>query len=129
MNNLGFHGMSLKDLHKIAKDWGVDTVKQGMRKEAIIAEIESEGITFSAVEAFGATPDAAVDFLKDEPVESFGTILVKMNRNNPYFEFGEYKFSKRKPFVVMSEPDANRLFEVYEGFSVASPKDAQDFYS
>lgn len=58
--------------------------------------------------------------------------LVHMDRENPYFEFrGErklHKFTQANPFAVMSAADANAITSSEEGFSIATPAQAQAFY-
>lgn len=58
--------------------------------------------------------------------------LVHMDRENPYFEFrGEsklHKFTQENPFAVMSAADANAITSTEEGFSIATPAQAQAFY-
>ncbi len=125
--------MSMKDLMHVAKEFGVDTVKIGMRKEAVIAEIEAEGVTFGAVEAFTKKEEPVQVnekmLKKDEAVVSEeATLLVKMTRANGHFEFDGYIFEKTKPFAIMPEDAAERLMNTYKGFSLATPSDARAFY-
>lgn len=54
--------------------------------------------------------------------------LVKMNRDNPYFEFGNYKFSAEKPFQIMTAEDAERILTQEEGFAQATPFEYREFF-
>lgn len=58
-----------------------------------------------------------------------GKILMKMVRDNFYYEVKGYSFSKEHPFVLVDSDTADYLTEKEEGFRAASPKEAADFYS
>lgn len=55
--------------------------------------------------------------------------LVKMTRENPYFEFGKYKFTQENPYAIMTAEDAQRILSSEEGFRQAFPAELQEFYS
>ena len=55
-------------------------------------------------------------------------VLVKMNKSNHSFQAGPYIFTASHPFVPMSESEAQILFDTYKGFSLATPREAQEFY-
>lgn len=54
--------------------------------------------------------------------------LVKMDRDNPYFEFGNYRFTKKDPFVPMDAESTNAILTEERGFSIATPAEAQEYY-
>lgn len=58
-----------------------------------------------------------------------GKVLMKMVRENFYYEVAGYAFSKEHPFVLVDSKTADYLTEKEEGFRPASPKEAADFYS
>lgn len=58
-----------------------------------------------------------------------GKVLMKMVRENYYYEVAGYAFSKEHPFVLVDSTTADYLTEKEEGFRPASPKEAADFYS
>lgn len=55
--------------------------------------------------------------------------LVKMNRDNPYFEFRKFKFTKENPFAVMDAASADALLNEEEGFAIAKPSEAAQYYA
>ena len=57
------------------------------------------------------------------------SVLVKMERMNPRYDVNAFTFTKENPFIVMSEKDAQEIFDTQEGFRLATPKEVQEFYS
>lgn len=55
--------------------------------------------------------------------------LIRMVRENPYFEFKSYKFTQEKPYAIMKADDAQVILESEEGFRQAFPAELSDFYS
>lgn len=56
-------------------------------------------------------------------------ILVKMDRQNSYYEVRGKIFSREHPFVLMSEDEAQAIFDTEWGFRVATPREAAEYYS
>lgn len=54
--------------------------------------------------------------------------LVKMTRDNLYFEFEDKKFTQEKPYAIMSAEQAQRILQTEEGFRQAYPAELQEFY-
>lgn len=54
--------------------------------------------------------------------------LVKMERDNPLFEFGGYKFTQSHPYALMTGSDAERLMRSEQGFRLALPSELEEFY-
>lgn len=52
-----------------------------------------------------------------------------MTRANFRYDIMGHTFTKDHPFVAMKEEDAQKIFDVEEGFRLATPKEAQEFYS
>jgi len=52
-----------------------------------------------------------------------------MERMNPRYDVNAFTFTKENPFIVMSEKDAQEIFDTQEGFRLATPKEVQEFYS
>ena len=56
--------------------------------------------------------------------------LIKFIGENPYFEFGPYKFTAEKPYGIMPANDAQRaLVEEPTKFRQAYPNELEEFYS
>jgi len=56
------------------------------------------------------------------------SVLVKMERMNHSYQSMGYTFSQEHPFVAMPEDDAQRIFDTQDGFRLATPREAQEFY-
>lgn len=55
--------------------------------------------------------------------------LIRFIGQNPYFEFGRYKFTQEAPYAIMPAEDAQRaLTEEQTKFRQAFPKELQEFY-
>ena len=57
------------------------------------------------------------------------TVLVKMERSNFSYQTLGYSFTSEHPFVAMSESDAQRIFDTQDGFRLATPREAQEYYN
>lgn len=58
-----------------------------------------------------------------------GSYLIKMTRQNPYFEFKKYKFTQENPYAIMPPEDAQEILSTEEGFRQAFPAELQEFYN
>lgn len=61
------------------------------------------------------------------PVEP-EVVLVKMERENPRYDIRGYKFTRKDPFALVKEDDADYILSNVEGFKVASPREAKEYY-
>jgi uncharacterized protein (DUF2126 family) len=75
-----------------------------------------------------ATPRIRTRAASEVQAESPDLYLIKMDRENLYFEFRGYKFTKDHPFAVMPAADADRILKNEDGFSIASPSEANEYY-
>jgi hypothetical protein len=132
---MSFETLKVAELKKIAEDFAVDT--EALKNKAdIIAALTEEGVTYSVyaktievlqeaeVEADEVLPK--FDPKKDQPKDS---VLVRMTRANFRYDILGYTFTQDHPFIAMKEEDAQKIFDVEEGFRLATPKEAQEFYS
>jgi hypothetical protein len=62
---------------------------------------------------------------KEQPKDS---VLVRMTRSNFRYDIMGQTFTKDHQFAVMSESDAQEIFDKEDGFRIATPKEAQEFY-
>jgi hypothetical protein len=132
---MSFETLKVAELKKIAEDFAVDT--EGLKNKAdIIAALAEEGVTYAVyaktievleeaeVEADEVLPK--FDPKKEQPKDN---VLVRMTRANFRYDILGYTFTKEHPFVAMKEEDAQKIFDVEEGFRLATPREAQEFYS
>lgn len=121
---MSFTSLRLEDLQKAAHLFGVEITEADTKKE-IIVKLQENGKTYSMYKKF-----TEQDETSEETEVQFGsTILLKMSRLNPSFEAYGYKFTKSHPYQVMSQEDAQKIMDTYEGFVIASPDEARSFYS
>ena len=66
---------------------------------------------------------------KPDKTQSKDNVLVKMERANFRYDIMGFSFTKDHPFVAMKEKQAQEIFDKEEGFRLATPKEAQDFYN
>ena len=79
-----------------------------------------EGVNEVTVMTVPPTPQLA-------PAEKY---LIRFIGENPYFEFGSYKFTTDKPYGIMSATDAQKaLVEEPTKFRQAFPAELEEFYS
>jgi hypothetical protein len=130
---MSFETLKVAELKKIAEDFAVDT--EGLKNKAdIIAALSEEGVTYS-IYAKTLDKEEQEAELKEEKVlpkndknQSKDNVLVRMTRANFRYDILGYSFTKEHPFVAMKEEDAQKIFDVEEGFRLATPKEAQEFY-
>ena len=126
--------MKVAELKKIAEDFAVDT--EGLKNKAdIIAALSEEGVTFAIyaktldVKEEEAEMDENEVLPKPDKTQSKDNVLVRMTRANFRYDILGYTFTKDHPFVAMKEEDAQKIFDVEEGFRLATPREAQEFYN
>ena len=133
---MSFSNLKLEELRQVAETFAVDH-ESAKNKADLIALLAEEGVTFEMYKGFTEADKAEADV---EPRKKTGTInslaslsggqvLVKMERMNPRYDVNEFTFTKENPFIVMSEKDAQDIFDTQEGFRLATPKEVQEFYS
>lgn len=116
--------MRLEELQKVATFFDIDITENDTKKE-IINKLQEQGRTYSVYKKFTEEQTAP----EDTDVQFGQTILLKMARLNPSFEAFGYKFTKTHPYQVMSQEDAQKIMDTYEGFVIATPSEAKSFYS
>ena len=131
---MSFETLKLSEIKKIAEDFGVD-IENLKSKVDIIAALSEEGVTWAVYsktlkDIEDATEEIEVlpkfDPKKDQDKDS---VLVRMTRANFRYDAMGYTFTQEHPFVAMSEDEAQEIFDREDGFRLATPKEAQDFYN
>jgi len=118
---MSLSALKVPELKKLAEDNAVDI--QGIKsKDGIIAALKESGVDeefLGIVEPVKPVTDAD------------RTIVIKMTRDNFSYNIvtptKEYSFTKKHPFAVVSPDEADWILEE-EGFQIASPKEAREFY-
>lgn len=131
---MSFETLKLTEIKKVAEDFGVD-LENLKSKTDIIAALAEEGVTWAVYQKTikdveDATEEIEVlpkfDPKKDQDKDA---VLVRMTRANFRYDTMGYTFTQEHPFVAMSEDQAQEIFDKEEGFRLATPKEAQDFYN
>ena len=128
---MSFAKFKIGELRQIAEGFGVE-VPAKTTKEDLILLLEEEGITYAMYEKFAESEREDEDDSLPSPsvdLSNVNTILVKMDRLNPTYQFGRYTFTQQHPFIAMPEWDAQAIFDSEQGFRPATPREVQDFYS
>jgi len=133
---MSFTDLKIKELKEIADTFGIDAANLKVKQE-VIASLEEEGITFQMYESFKNTDKQEIEISDIEKksreskkkLNQETSVLVKMERNNHSYQVVGYTFTQEHPFVAMPESDAQRVFDTHEGFRMATPREAQEFYA
>jgi hypothetical protein len=131
---MSFETLKLAEIKKVAEDFGVD-IESIKSKNDIIAALAEEGVTWAIYEK--TIKDVAQASEEIEVLPKFDpkknqdkdSVLVRMERANFRYDTMGYTFTQEHPFVAMSEDQAQAIFDKEEGFRLATPKEAQDFYN
>jgi hypothetical protein len=130
---MSFDTLKIKELKEIAESFAVD-VPAKISKQQLIMLMEEEGVTYDAYKRFfeAEKVEPEPDFTPRPPKidgDNPNVVLVKMDRANFTFQAGDFVFTKQHPFVTMTADNAQAIFDSYEGFRLATPREAQEFYS
>lgn len=129
---MSFSKFKIGELRQIAEDFGVEIPAKTTR-ENIVLLLEEEGITYEMYEKFSGAERE--DLESDNQVPNINTVpdakmvLVRMDRQNPSYQIGNYIFTQEHPFIAMPEWDAQRIFDIADGFRMANPREVQEYYS
>ena len=130
---MDFSELKKAELLAAADVFGVE-VAPTATKPLIIAALNEDGVTTEMYqEAFKSAEDEeapVVTVTKPAPEQPKGsTVLLKMTRANGTYEIRGYRFTRENPYLPVDEDSANYILENITGFKIASPRDAQEFYS
>lgn len=132
----GFESMKVVELREIARGFGVD-VQDTDTKAIVLAALAEEGVTYEdyarLTKAEKVEPEVEVEEVivveKPKRQRAANEVIVKMNRDNYHFETFGKTFTKEHPFVVMTEDEAQEIFDHEYGFTLATPREASEYYS
>jgi hypothetical protein len=130
---MSFETLKVAELKKIAEDFAVDADAL-KNKTDIIAALTEEGVTWSVYQKTLKDLEDELDILDEAPKQDLNTddgqekVLVRMTRANFRYDILGHTFTKEHPFVAMKESTAQSIFDLEEGFRLATPKEVQEFY-
>jgi len=131
---MSFETLKLAELKKVAEDFGVD-LENSKSKTDVIAALAEEGVTWAVYSKTLKDIDDAEEEIEILPrfdvkkKQGKDEVLVRMTRANHRYDTMGYTFTRSHPFAAMSEDTAQEIFDKEDGFRLATPKEAQDFYS
>lgn len=134
---MSFQTLKKDILVQVAEDFAVE-VEEDATKAEIIAALAQDGVTWDMYkQAYPEVTELPDEPKDDEPKAESAkefkapvkTVLLKMTRGNGTFQVRGYKFTRQHPYLPVKEEDANYILENIEGFKIASPAEADDFYS
>ena len=131
---MSFETLKLAELKKVAEDFGVD-LENLKSKTDIIAALSEEGVTWAVYSKTLKDINDAEEEIEVLPrfdvkkKQGKDEVLVRMTRANHRYDTMGYTFTRSHPFAAMSEDTSQEIFDKEEGFRLATPKEAQDFYS
>ena len=149
---MSFDKLTLKELVRVAdEDFAIElTDEEKKSKKLVIAAFAEVGRTFN--DYLMANPDQREKYEPAEPDPTEGIAplpknvveggvvvkpqvqvsaepyLIKMVRENPYYEVGKYKFTESHPYALVDAADAERVLRE-EGFRQAFPSELEEFYN
>jgi len=130
---MSFDKLKVSELKAIAEEFAVET--EGLKnKQDIIAALAEEGVTYSVYAKTLKDVEEASEEIEVLPVfdakaeRSEDTVLVRMTRANFRYDIFGHTFTQAHPFVGMSKEKAQEIFDVEEGFRLATPTEVQDYY-
>jgi hypothetical protein len=132
---MSFLDLKISELKKVAESFGVE-VAGAKSKQEISALLEEEGITYQMYAKFAGAEKEEIEVPEFEKqkrekkaVKKEDAVLVRMDRDNHSYQALGYTFTREHPFVAMSESDAQKIFDTQSGFRLATPREAQEYYS
>lgn len=132
---MSFSDLKLGELKKAAESFGVD-LDGSKTKTEIVALLEEEGVTYNMYEKFNNVEKEELEVSEIDKkqrekkiMKAENSVLVKMERGNFSYQAMGHTFTYEHPFVAMSETDAQRIFDTQEGFRLATPREAQEYYA
>lgn len=118
------------DLHENGVSWE-QYYKAFINKDAVLPEEPEELFNKVGVEDWEDSDEVQVEPVTapEVPVLTQDKYLIKMVRENPYFEFKHYKFTQEKPYAIMSAADAQEILQTERDFRQAFPDELKEYYS
>lgn len=130
---MSFDTLKVGELKAIAEDFAVET--EGLKnKQDIIAALSEEGVTYEVYAKTLKDIEDAKEEVEILPVfdpkaeRTEDTVLVRMTRANFRYDILGHTFTQDHPFVAMHKDAAQEIFDIEEGFRLATPKEVQDYY-
>lgn len=135
---MSFEKLPKGEIVGVLEAFGVE-VPENANKAEMLAALAEEGVTFEQYQMFSQAEVVTenIEPLEDTAIVAKTTrrakkpddVLLKMTRQNPYFEVYGKVFTKEHPFVICTEDEAQLIIDAEEGFAIATPREAAQYYS
>jgi hypothetical protein len=132
---MSFQTLKKDILRQVAEDFAVE-LEEDATKAEIIAALSEDGVTWDMYkEAYPEVTELPDKEDDEDTVDgpkfaaSVQTVLLKMERANGTYQVRGYRFTREHPYLPVKEDDANYILENIDGFKIASPREAQEYYS
>lgn len=112
-----------EDLVEIFRRFELDLPEGDFTKQDLLMSLQAAGIDNRKVALFESKEEK-----ENKYTESNTMVIVRMDRQNVLFQYGQFKFTKNKPYQLMSSLSARDLVQKFPGFHVASPEEVEDYY-
>jgi parvulin-like peptidyl-prolyl isomerase len=130
---MSFDTLKIKDLKNVADNFAVEYSPKTTKQQLILL-LEEEGVTYDTYKRFFESEKVEPELSpRSQPVRTAPTstediVLVKMDRNNFTYEVDGFMFTKQHPFMPMESSRAQSIFDIHDGFRLATPREAQEYY-
>jgi hypothetical protein len=128
---MSFDTLKIKELREIAESFAVDFPAKTTKQQLILL-LEEEGVTYDTYKRFFESEKVEDETIpRSQPskgIENEEIVLVKMDRNNISYDVMGFTFTRQHPFTPMSISQAQEIFDLHQGFRLATPREAQEFY-
>lgn len=133
---MSFTELKVAELKKVAETFAVDA--EGLKtKVDLIARLNEEGISWDMYNNFNTSKKEEIKIAPQEKQKreakimskASDQVLVKMDRSNLSYEVAGFSFTRDHPFQAMSSDRAQKIFDAEDGFRIATPREAQEYYA
>jgi parvulin-like peptidyl-prolyl isomerase len=130
---MSFDTLKIKDLKNVADNFAVEYSAKTTKQQLILL-LEEEGVTYDTYKRFFESEKVEPELVpRSQPVRTTlasteDVVLVKMDRNNYTYEANGFTFTREHPFMPMESSKAQSIFDIHDGFRLATPREAQEYY-
>lgn len=123
-----FNQLSRQQLNDAAERFGV-SVDNRWSANTLAAKLIEAGVTIDQIQGAEEILGTATSTPALDKFDSEGSrVVLFMDRPNRSFSIMGHKFTQEHPYVVMDEDEALTIIELSEGFRIAHPTEAANFY-
>jgi len=83
--------------------------------------------TFTGGEINSVVVEQPPIVVAQQPISTGAPWLIRMDRKNPLYEIGKYRWTRDHPYALVAEDDVEAVLNV-DGFRQAKPSEVTEFY-